>query len=194
MWTRILLMPWWARALIAGGLDAVLMAVNYCADWLFSALHQDSSSTLMQDAISIVIFGLLVAVLTRNSHKAYTRALAGLDPAQRSEALDASFRGLVPADAATREAAIRVTRRRVVVAGFWRVLWLVLSCMGIAALVLEMTRATGREGPDPDDWISLALSSAATLMSWNVSIRAKRYLQILDCTRELHPKSAGDAH
>ncbi len=69
----------------------------------------------------IVIFGLVVAALTGNSHRAYTYGLVRRDPAQRTAAVDASFRGPVPVDAPVRDAAIRITGRRLRLARFWLV-------------------------------------------------------------------------
>jgi hypothetical protein len=105
--------------------------------------HESWLSALAWNVAGILLFGLLVAAFTSNSHRAYAYALAGLDPAQRAAAVDASFRGPVPVDAPVRDAAIRVAGRRLQSARFWRVLWLVLLCLIILSAGRDWCRALG---------------------------------------------------
>jgi hypothetical protein len=92
MWTRIVLKPFWARTLVMSGVGAVVNAVYWGARGFAADPHESWLFTLVGYLGGAVIFGLLVAAFTSNSHRAYTTALAGLDPARRSAAVDASFR------------------------------------------------------------------------------------------------------
>jgi hypothetical protein len=108
METRIVLKPWWARASAWAGVYAILVAADWWTRGLAPDPHQTWLFTLAGHVASIVIFGLLAAAFTSNSHRAHTNAVAGLQPAQQSTAVDASFRGPVAVDAPVRDAAIRV--------------------------------------------------------------------------------------
>jgi Protein of unknown function (DUF2510) len=193
MWIRIVLKPWWVRALVLAGVYALFDAVYDCANWLGGYHIADDPYhnvfTLAGHVAGIAIFGLLVAAFTSNSHLAYTYALAGLDPAQRSAAVDASFRGPVPTDAPIRDAAIRVAGRRLQSARLWRVLWLVvLICAHVFSPVWEFVWKTGTyDDLHPGDWISFALVLCLTVAAWYVSISAKHRLQMLRQTQAQSP-------
>jgi hypothetical protein len=193
MWTRFVLKPFWARVLVVSGVYAILNAVQWCARGFrgFGAdPHQSWWFTLEFWSVyvaGIVISGLLAAAFTNNSHQAYTYALAGLDPAQRSAAVDASFRGPVPADAPVRDAAIRVAWRRLGTALFWRQLWLVL--LGLAVLAVGGSLARGflfgtwpSSGWSTHDWISSAVVVGFTVAAWYVPRSVKNRLQMLGQT------------
>src|ERR1700739_3091181 len=90
VWTRIVLKPWWGRAIMSAGVNAILAAPGWCAHGLATDPHESSLSALAWNVAGILLFGLLVAAFTSNSHRAYAYALAGLDPAQRAAAGDAS--------------------------------------------------------------------------------------------------------
>jgi hypothetical protein len=130
MWIRIVLKPWWARAFASAGVYAILVAAGWCAHGLAADPHESWWFTLAGHGTSIVILGLLVAAFTGNSHRVYANALAGLDSAQRSAAIDASFRGPIPVDVRVRDAAIRVAGRRLQTARLWRTPGLLLLCLG----------------------------------------------------------------
>lgn len=185
VWTRILLMPWWARASVTAGVNAILLIPAWLIHGLGRDQHESWLYALMVQVGGIVIFGLLVAALTHNSHQAYTNALAGLDPAQRSAALHASFHGSVPVDVRVRDAVIRVNWRRLHVARFWRVFWLV---------PLVLVALVGPQGMRSDfdaaDWFNFAVVLGFAVGAWSVSIAVKRSLEKLGQTQRA-PGPAG---
>ncbi len=186
MWTRIVLRPWWARALASAGVYAIYVAAYWWARGLAADPYQ-----LAKHVASIVIFGLLVAAFTSNSHQAYTNALAGLDPAQRSAAVDASFRGPVPVDVPVRDAAIWVAGRRLQSARIWRVMWLVLLCLGVLSFVLAWI-GRGSLGKLMTG-IIFAVILCLTVAAWYVSLSVKHRLQTLRQTGDSDEKSMGEA-
>jgi hypothetical protein len=197
MWTRIVLKPWWARALAWAGVYAILNTAGWCADGLAAGAYQSWFSTLAWHVASIVIFGLVVAAFTSNAHRAYTNALACLDPAQRSAAIDASFRGPFPVDAPVRDAAIRVGQLRLESARFWRVMWLVLLCwvVGWQALFAIGPHFWNRfwNEWDPDHLTGFAVCLFATVAAWYVSLSVMHRLQTLRRTGDFDVKSMGEA-
>jgi hypothetical protein len=170
-----MLKPWRARALASAGVYAILVAAGWCARGLAADPHESWSFTLGGHVANIVIFGLLVAAFTSNSHLAYTNAFAGLDPAQRSAAVDASFRGPVPVDAPVRDAAIRVAGRRLYSTRSWRV---VLGLLVFAAGV-GLALGTWPSGWDPDGWINFAVILGISVAGTYGSLSAKHRLQTL---------------
>jgi Protein of unknown function (DUF2510) len=192
MWTRILLQPWWVRGLAVAGVCAIAAAVSWCASWLAGGAQWPRLSAFAGQVAGIIIFGLVVAALTGNSHRAYTYALAGLDPAQRSAAVDASVGGAVPVDAPVRDAAIRITERRLRLARFWRVMWLIGVGMGVLSLVIWIFRSElswWNQTPawHPGDWINFAISLGFAVGAWYASISAKHRLQMLRQTSATGP-------
>lgn len=187
MWTRILLMPWRQRAFVAAGVDAVLNM----PDWLVRGLGPDPHElwlfALLHKVMGIAIFGLVVAACTQNSHRAYTNALAGLDPAQRLAALEASFGGPVPVDAPVRDAAIRVTRRRLTVARSWRVVGLILVgllLVGVLQLAAHPALSTRLSELDAADWFDIALAFGLAVTACYASLNAEHRLQLLGRGRD----------
>lgn len=177
MWTRLLLMPWWARALASAGVLAVLTVLEWGARWLAGDPYPDLLSRLAANAVVIVIFGLVVAMCTAGSHRAFWIDLAGLDRARRSAAVDASFGGPVPADAPVRDVAIWVTQRRLKRARFWRVFWLVVLSLNVAIGVFMLVRwGTPFEA---DDWVEIGVDVCLTVAAWYVSVRVEHRLQLL---------------
>jgi hypothetical protein len=178
MWTRLVLKRWWARAFASAGGCAILVAAAWSARWLADDLYRPVLSTLEVHVASVVIFGLLVAAFTTNSHKAYTESFASLVPAQRAAAVDASFRGPVPADAPVRDAAIEVTGRRLYSARFWRTMWLVV--LGWHVFFLLALFGTSRwPRLDTDGWVWVAVILYTTVTAWYVSLSAKHRLRRL---------------
>ncbi len=198
MWTRILLQPSWVRGLAVAGVYAIAAAVSWCASWLAGDAQWPGLSAFAGQVAGIIIFGLVVAVLTTSSHRAYAIDLAGLDPARRSAAVDASFHGPVPADASVRDAAIGVTERRLRRARFWRVMWLIGVGMGVLSLVIWIFRSEvslWRQAAawDPGDWINFAIILGFAVGAWYASISAKHRLQTLRQTSDLDATAMGDA-
>jgi hypothetical protein len=174
MWTRIVLKPWWTRALAAAGVVAIVNAAGWCANGLADDPHESWLFTLAKHGASIVIFGLLAAAFTSNSHNANTNALAGLDPAQRSAAVDASFRGPVPGDARVRDAAIRVAGWRLYSARSWRVMLVFI------VLVAGVALGSGAWASwDSEDWIYAAAILGVAATAWYEWLSAKRRVQTL---------------
>jgi hypothetical protein len=155
--------------------------------------HESWLSALAWNVAGILLFGLLVAAFTSNSHRAYAYALAGLDPAQRAAAVDASFRGPVPVDAPVRDAAIRVAGRRLQSARFWRVLWLVLLCLLILSAGAGLAQGTWPSAWEADDWFNFAVILFFTVAAWHASLSARDCLQILRQTSDFDVKSMGGA-
>ncbi len=194
MWTQILRKPFWARVFIVAGCNAILGAVMKCADWL-GGHHADNPYhdvyALACYVVGNLIFGLLVAAFTSNSNQAFARALWGLNPAQRSAAVDATFRGPVPDDAPVLDAAIRVAGQRLNLARFWRTIWLVF--VGLPVLVAGAQLALGTYQPtnsEPSDWIFLALLLYFMVSACYVSISLKHRVEMLRQARIQSPFGA----
>ncbi len=175
MWPRIVLMPWWARALAAAGGYALVVALSWCEHGLAGDPQQSWSFTLTSHVANVVIFGLVVAAFTSAAHSAYAYALAGLDSAHRSAAINASFRGPVPVDASVRDAAIRIAWRRLQSARSWRVL------LGLLVLFEGLALALGKwpSGWDLEDWIDFAAFLVIAVGAWFLSQSLKHRIQML---------------
>ncbi|VBA58544.1 hypothetical protein [Mycobacterium attenuatum] len=119
MLNRIVLKRWWVRALASAGVYAMALVTDWCVRGLVTGRFQPWLFTPFTGAC-IVVFGVAAAALTSASHRVYADALAGLDAAQRSAAIDASVRGPVPADPRVRGAAAGITARRVYSFAHWR--------------------------------------------------------------------------
>ncbi len=198
MWTRILLQSWWVRGLAVAGIVAILGSAVWCAEWLAGEAQWPGWLAFAQQFVGFAFLALLVAAFTGNSHRAYTYALAGLDPAQRSAAVDASFDGAVPVDAPVRDAAIRITERRLRLDRFWRWIWLFWLCTGILGLVTWIFRSEvslWRQTPawDLGTWVSFAIFLGVAVAAWHASINAKHRLQTLRQTTDLDATAMGDA-
>jgi hypothetical protein len=176
MWTRLLLKPWWVRALAPAGVLALVVVEGLCAHGLAAYPHRSWLVALAERVAVIVIVSLLLAASTVNSHRAYTNAVAGLDSEQRSAAIAASVRGAVPADAPVRDAAIRIARARRVSAVRWRP-WLT-AWLGLAALDLVLSRwLTGEKSST--DWTDLVVILCFAAGAWYVSLSVERRLKAL---------------
>jgi len=174
MWTRIVLKPWWTRALTAAGVFAIVVAAGWCARGLPADPPESWLFTLAKHIASIMIFGLLAAAFTSNSHNVYTNALAGLDPAQRSAAVDAAFRGPVPGDARVRDAAIRVAGCRIYSARSWRVMLILTVPAAGAAVATDAWQSWSLR-----DWICAAAVLGVTASAWYEWLRAQHRIQTL---------------
>jgi hypothetical protein len=191
MWTRIVLMPFWARVLAAAGVFALLKAVDWCAHGLAADAQSPWWVPVVGIVLGMVVFGVLVAAFTDNSHLAFNNALAGLDPAQRSAAVGVSFRGPVPVDAPVRDAAIRVAQRRLQSALFWKAICLALLCIAGLCVIAGLANETLPSGWVHEHWTTLpsgyllgSLIDAAVILcftaaAWYVSLSVKRRLQAL---------------
>jgi hypothetical protein len=104
MMVRLALQPPWVRFLV---LAPVLAA-------LFGAATSLPLRHVWYTAISAIFFGVVVAGIAaygRNQaaqHEAMVEAVAGLDKSERSEAIAAVTRGIVPTDPTVRSAASRL--------------------------------------------------------------------------------------
>ncbi len=183
MWTQFLRKPFWARVFIAAGCNAILGTVMECADRL-GGEHADNPFhdvyALAGYVVGNLIVGLLVAALTDNSNRGFTRALWGLNPAQRSAAVDATFRGPVPDDASVLYAAIRVAAHRLNLARFWRTIWLVFVGLPILGAGVGLALGTFQPtGSKPSEWILFALLLSFMVSACYVSMTLKRRLEML---------------
>jgi hypothetical protein len=185
MWTQFLRRPFWARVFIAAGFNAILGIVAMCADWIGGHPPADPYNVYgLAGHIAVLLLGaLLVAAFTSNSNQAFTRALWRLSPAQRSAAVDATFRGPVPDDASVLYAAIRVAGHRLNLARFWRTLILVLVGVHVVAagagLALGTITSPASTDSLPSDWISLAIVLYFMASVCYASISVKHRLEVL---------------
>jgi hypothetical protein len=169
-----MLKPWWARALTSAAALAVVVAAGWWAHGLAAYPHHSWLFSLAQRLAVIVTAALLVAALTSRSHRAYTNALVRVDPARRSAAIGASARGPVPADEATRKAAIRIAGVRLRSARRWRVWFSVLLSLAVLRVALDWS--SDWKG---DDWVDYAVILGLAAGTWYVSLSAGRRLQTL---------------
>jgi hypothetical protein len=93
---------------------------------------------------------------------------------------------------------MRITRRRLQLARFWRVMWLLALCLHVLTLGAWSLRSSVRlwsqmPGWDPDDWFAFAVLLCLTVAAWHASISAKRRLQTLRQTTDLDATAMNDA-
>jgi hypothetical protein len=179
MWIRFLLKPFWARVFTVACAYGVVKIVDWCARGLPAEPSQSPWSTLGWQVVGAMISGLVLAAFTDNSHNAFAGALYGLDSRQRSEAIDASFRGPVPADPKVRDAAVRVAQRRVYATQFCTSNYRALLVLIVLFTGLGLALGTWPSGWDRADWMWTAALVCAAVATWYVSASAKRRLQIL---------------
>jgi hypothetical protein len=175
MWTRLLLKPWWVRALAPAGVLALVVVKGLCAHGLADYPHRSWLVALAERVAVIVIVSLLLAASTINSHRAYTNAVAGLDSEQRSAAIAASVHGAVPADAPVRDAAIRIAGERRASSLRWRPWSTVL--LGLAAFDLVVD--PWLIGSKSIKWTDLVFILCFAAGTWCVSLSARRRVQTL---------------
>jgi hypothetical protein len=138
LWTGLMFKPWWARALpwffgVAGAF-AVIAGIR----WLTGESSFHPSRTIAVGAAVAVFVGLVAAAATHRRHRAYTKALDGLPPPDRSVAIDASWHGPVPAGARVRDAAIRIGEIRVAAAQRSKRIWLYVTVFLGLAVALDV--------------------------------------------------------
>ena len=102
---RLILQPAWVRFAVW----ALLLAVWW---GLFTSLQ--SSYEFESAVLSAIVFGAALGgfftVTTQGMHRAAHEAVSGLDPARRSDAINAVLRGVAPADPDVRASATRLGR------------------------------------------------------------------------------------
>ncbi len=196
MWTRFLLKPFWVRVLGVMAVLAILEAVGWFVSWLggehVTVNPYHNVYTFAWHVVGLLIGGVLVAAFTNTSNGILKAAVAGLDPAQRSAAVDASFRGPVPANSAVRGAAIQVGQRRLGSAMLWSRMWLVLLGFAVVSAGAGLARTVifGASAPtvwSPHNWVSFAFGLAVflclTVAAWRVPGSIKHCLQTLGQTK-----------
>ncbi|MGH3563682.1 MAG: hypothetical protein ACRDTN_18330 [Mycobacterium sp.] len=107
MLLRLELQPPWVRFLVS----AVLVVFAGVGTSL--TLRSPSESIRSTVAFAVVLGVVLAAAYTyttRGRHTAFVEAVAGLDQAERSQAIAAVARGVVPADQRVRSSAVRLGR------------------------------------------------------------------------------------
>lgn len=179
MWTRFVLKPWWARTLAGACGYGVIDAMDWGAHGLAADPYEPWTFTLAWHVAGMVSVGLLLGLFTDSSHIVCTTALDGLNPQQRSAAIDASLRGPAPTDPAVRDAAKRIAGRRVYSMRFWTSNCRALLVLIVFVAVLGLTLGNWPSGWDRDDWMWGAAFLSATAASWYVSVGAQRRLQLL---------------
>jgi hypothetical protein len=96
---RLTLQPFWVRFVFWAAYAAVI--------WLMLA-SPISRSPMSSTVIFAVALGALSTYQGRATHNALAEAVSGLDESQRSQAIAAVTRGVMPADQRVRSAAIRL--------------------------------------------------------------------------------------
>ena len=121
-----------------------------------------------------MIFGLLAAAFTSNLHTLSTRALAGLDPGQRSAAIDAGLRGPVPEDARVREAALKIAEARILSARPWQIVFIFIFLGAGVAVATEAWQSWNFR-----DWINAIAIAIVTATAFNECVSARRRVHTL---------------
>jgi Flp pilus assembly protein TadB len=107
IWLRLSLQPAWVQFLVRFLEVAPIAAV-------YGAGTNSTSRSISSTVISALVFGVVLAAAltytTRGMHTALTEAVAGLDQRERSQAIAAVTRGMVPADQRVRSASVRLGR------------------------------------------------------------------------------------
>ena len=117
LWIRILLAPWWVRALYGAGSAWVGAGIAEVLLWANAQTPHDyhHTSVVLSPLWLAIIFGLVPFVMAVIAATGYQRqrsefgeAVAGLPAADAATAIRAIWRGPLPTDGAVRAAAIRV--------------------------------------------------------------------------------------
>lgn len=106
MGIRLALQPLWVRFLVWSVFMAVLW---FCVSWLGPPSQDDTlGNTVVTSLVMGVVFAATFTYMSRTAHRATVAAVAGLDQAQRAQAIAAVTRGVLPGDPAVRSAAMRL--------------------------------------------------------------------------------------
>jgi hypothetical protein len=155
---RLSMQPFWVRVLVNG----VPFGLFYGL-----VLRLQSASSVLSTVITILLsgvgFGLLMAYQGKTVYTELTEAVAGLDETGRSEAIRAVSHGVIPANSAVRNAAIRIGKaylRRKTDVQLKREEWwtwlLTLFFVGLAIYFM----ATSSSKYEAAYWVVLALLGA----------------------------------
>lgn len=111
MWIRVILAPWWVRALIATAIVGACVFASIVLLW-----SGDGGFGLPIGGVLLIVLGCLIVgallgfAMGQQSHL-YAEALTVTStPAERSEAIDAVWRGPIPENSRAREAARRIAQ------------------------------------------------------------------------------------
>lgn len=187
MWARLVVAPWWVQWLVsASAFTCVLWVVFLLAIRDFTARAGGLWSLL-----ALVAFGLVFSALSTAARRpilrSYAPAIAGLNLAERSQAVNALRRGDIPADPRLLAAAIRIGnlsmayQRRI--PRWQRTLQWVAPALWIAAGILGFVAHDIRTGLI---WVGLALLLVAQF--WWTAYKTRRSARRLELLR-----SAADA-
>ena len=146
MWVRMILAPWWIRALILAGFITLWVVVLFAImSFEGRAWFEDGGFDPKTVIVVVVMSGLglslLLAVAVGQSQRLYRAALAPAgSPAKQAEAIAAAKRGPVPLDPQVREAAAHLAG---ISARNYRrhgQRMIVINVIGVAALLLLTVR------------------------------------------------------
>jgi hypothetical protein len=183
---RLMLKPWWVRALPGFSVVAVAYAVTAGVRWLAGEPPTHPWRTIAAATAAAAIVGLVAAATTHRRHQAYTKTLDGVPAPERSAAIDASWHGPIPADARVRDAAIRVGEIRVAAAQRAKRIWLYLTAFLGLAVALDVGSkylfepVSNRDLPFSGTLI--ALTSCAAVLAFYTSRRTQHRLEVLKRT------------
>jgi hypothetical protein len=102
---RLILQPAWLRFLVW----ALPLAVTWGGLTSFQS-HSEIESTILSAIFFSAAFAGYLTATTQGMHRGALEALSGLNQAERSQAIDAVLRGVVPADPEVRTSATRLGR------------------------------------------------------------------------------------
>lgn len=191
MWTRILLQPWWSRALVWAFLAAVLFPILGLL--LAGQANPHPWRAVVVTAAVAVFVGVVAAATTHRSHQAYANVLNELESPHRSAAIDASRTGPVPTDAGVRDTAIRLGELHLRAAQRGKRIWLIVACF----FGLALTSETLWGDPFPPRQklfylIVVALALCAMGWAWYSSRRVQHRLEMLR-SADFHNAAIGGA-
>jgi hypothetical protein len=195
MWLRIMLTPWWARALPWSLVVVGAFAAMACVRWLAGEPFHPGRTIPVAAALAVFV-GLVAAAITHRRHTAYVTALEGFASPDRSAVIETSWRGTVPADARVRAAAIRVGAIRLAAAQRSTRLTLRVAVVLALALALDLGSKYLFEPVSHRDLpflgTMIALTACAAASAWCTARGTQRRLALLRNTAFDNPARGGD--
>jgi Flp pilus assembly protein TadB len=110
MWIRLLLTPWWVRTLIATVILSACMFAGSAIAWSDDGVGLPVGGVVLI-ALGCLAVGALIGTALGRQRDLYRDALAVTSSsAERSEAINAVWRGPIPVNLRVREAALRLAQ------------------------------------------------------------------------------------